>query len=108
MIPLLLMTGEVENVYLSDENKNKAGETYGGKWTVQIRGAIPLRDTDGYRLQSVDLRTEHHLWFKERMGKRVSVPVDCMNGKSAPIYFILKSWQPNAFNPMGEQPDQAD
>lgn len=95
MIPMLVMTGHVDNVFRSDEGVNKkTGETYGGRWTIQLRVNLPLRDTDGVKRRMIDLSTEHYDYFLSKLNQQVSVPVGVMNGKTEPIFFILKGWRP--------------
>jgi len=96
MFPMLVMTGDVDNVFCSDQGvSKKTGESFGGKWIVQLRVNLPLRDSDGVRRRMMDLSTDNPEWFEARIDKRVSVPVGAMNGKSEPIFFILKGWRPS-------------
>lgn len=94
---MLVMTGHVDNVFRSDEGVNKkTGETYGGRWTIQLRVNLPLRDSDGVKRRMIDLSTEHPDYFLSKLNQQISVPVGVMNGKTEPVFFILKGWRPSA------------
>lgn len=96
MIPMLVMSGRVDNVFRSDEGVNKkTGEVFGGKWTVQLSVNLPLRDSEGVKRRMIDLSTDHRDFFEARIDEFVSLPVGVMNGKNEPIFYILKGWKPS-------------
>ena len=94
MIPMLVMTGTVLNVFRSDEGVTKKGEKYGGRWTIQFLCERSLRDSDGEALQMKNISTEEPDFFKSRRGQVMSLPVSVMNGRDEPTFFIDKAWLP--------------
>lgn len=95
MVPMLLMTGTVLNVFRSDEGVTKKGEKYGGRWTIQFLCERSLRDSDGEALQMRNISTEEPDFFKARRGQVMSLPVSVINGREEPTFFIDKSWLPS-------------
>lgn len=95
MIPMLLMTGIVLNVFRSDEGVTKKGEKYGGQWTVQFLCDRALRDSDDTKSLMKNISTENPDFFKARRGQVMSLPVSVMNGRDEPTFFIDKSWVPS-------------
>lgn len=95
MIPMLLMTGTVLNVFKSDEGVNKKGEKYGGRWVIQFLCERSLRDSDGEANFLKNIGTEYPDYFRARKGSVLTLPVSVMNGQNEPTFFIDKGWLPN-------------
>ena len=93
-MPMLVMTGKVDNIFLQPEGTNKkTGETYGGRYKVQLRVDLPLPNGETRR-DIVDLSTDHPEDFRTRQDQQVSLPVGAMGSSRGVIFYILKGWSP--------------
>lgn len=92
MIPMLVMTGRVDNVFLTPEKEGKDGK-YGGDYKVQLLVDQPQENGEVKR-GLVDLKTQYPVYFQALEGHQVSVPVGVYVYKGNPGFFILKSWRP--------------
>ena len=96
MIPMLVMTGRVDNVFVTPEKEGKEGK-YGGVHLVQLLVDKPQENGE-IRRGLVDLKTSHPAYFQAQEGRQVSVPVGVYAYKGDVGYYILKAWRP----PVGE------
>lgn len=89
---MFTLNGTVMNTFPAPKGTNKkTGEEYGGQDKVQILGALPLPDSDQYRMDLVTLTTDNVEQFDKLNGKNVSVPVGIISrGKNDTLYFIPK------------------
>lgn len=94
MIPMLVMTGRVDNVFVTPEKEGKEGK-YGGDHKVQLLVDQPQENGEVKR-GLVDLKTKHPDYFQAIEGRRVSLPVGAYAFKGNVGYFILGSWSPPA------------
>lgn len=92
MIPMLVMTGRVDNVFVTPEKEGKEGK-YGGDHKVQLLVDQPQENGEIKR-RLVDLKTRDPAYFQAMEGRRVSVPVGAYAYKGDVGYYILKSWRP--------------
>ena len=94
MLPMLVMTGLVDNVFLNPERTDKkTGEVYAGKYKVQLRVHLPLSNGETKR-ELVDLSTDYPDYFRAMLDKSVSLPVGAMSAGRDVRFYILKSWSP--------------
>lgn len=99
MIPMLVMTGKVDNVYVAPEGTNKkTGEAYGGGFKVQLRVDLPLSNGETKR-DLVTLSTTYPDYFRSLVDQQVSVPVGAMPSGHDVLFYILKSWKPSVPRP---------
>ena len=91
-LPMLLMSGKVDNVFLTPEKEGKDGK-YGGDHKVQLLVDQPQENGEVKR-GLVDLKTSYPAYFVGMVDKRVSVPVGTYAYKGEVGYYILKSWRP--------------
>lgn len=91
-LPMLLMSGKVDNVFLTPEKEGKDGK-YGGDHKVQLLVDQPQENGEVKR-GLVDLKTSYPFYFQDMIDKRVSVPVGTYSYKGEVGYYILKSWRP--------------
>ncbi len=101
MLPMLVMSGKVDNIFLTPEKEGKDGK-YGGDHKVQLLVDQPQENGEIKR-GLVDLKTSHPAYFHAMEGKRVSVPVGAYAYKGEVGYYILKSWSPPAPDASGDQ-----
>lgn len=95
MLPMLMMTGKVDNVYVAPEGMNKkTGEAYGGGSKVQLRVDLPLPNGEVKR-DLVTLSTIYPDYFRAIEDQVVSLPVGAMPSGKEVLYYILKSWKPS-------------
>lgn len=92
MIPMLVMTGRVDNVFVTPEKEGKDGK-YGGDHKVQLLVDQPQENGEIKR-GLIDLKTKHPDYFQAIEGQRVSVPVGAYAYKGDVGYYILKTWLP--------------
>jgi len=93
MIPMLVMTGRVDNVFVTPEKEGKEGK-YGGDHKVQLLVDQPQENGEIKR-GLVDLKTLHPAYFQTMEGRQVSVPVGAYVYRGNVGYYILKSWRPS-------------
>lgn len=94
MLPMLVMTGLVDNIFLNPERTDKkTGEVYAGRYKVQLRVHLPLSNGETKR-DIVDLSTDHPDYFRLMLDKQVSLPVGAMPAGKDVRFYILKSWSP--------------
>lgn len=97
-LPMLLLSGRVDHVYLSDDSVNKeTGESIGGSYKLQLVCDVPQKNGETRReMQTV--KTIYSDYFKQVVGTFISIPVGVFimfkDGKPVAGYFILKSWKP--------------
>ena len=104
MIPMLVMTGKVDNVYLAPEGvSKKTGEAYGGGIKVQLRVDQPLPNGETKRAL-VTLSTLHGDYFRSMLDRSVSLPVGAMAYGKDVLFYVLRGWNPP---PIGS-PQEAD
>lgn len=94
MIPMLVMTGRVDNVFVTPEKEGKDGK-YGGDHKVQLLVDQPQENGEIKR-GLVDLKTKHQDYFRSAEGQRVSLPVGFYAFQGKVGFFILGSWSPPA------------
>jgi len=97
MIPMLVMTGRVDNVFLTPEKEGKDGK-YGGDHKVQLLVDQPQENGE-VRRGLVDLKTQYPTYFQSSLNRQVSVPVGAYAYKGDVGYYILKSWRPPTDSP---------
>lgn len=94
MLPMLMMTGKVDNVYVAPEGVNKkSGEAYGGGSKVQLRVDLPLPNGETKR-DIITLSTLYPDYFRAIEDQVISVPVGAMPAGKEVLFYILKSWKP--------------
>lgn len=92
MVPMLVMTGRVDNVFVTPEKEGKDGK-YGGDHLVQLLVDKPQENGE-VRRGLVDLKTSHPAYFQAQQGAQVSVPVGVYSFKGEVGFYILKAWRP--------------
>jgi len=94
-LPMLLLNGNVDNVFKSQEGVDKkTGAAYGGRYIAQLISLIPL-DNGDTRKGLVDVNVDdHHLYFRDMVGHDVSLPVLAFANGNKVGYSILRSWRP--------------
>lgn len=93
-LPMLLMTGRVDNIFLQPQRINeKTGETYGGQHKLQLRVDMPLENGD-CRRDIVTLSTSFPEYFRAMIDEFVSLPVGVMASGGHVHFYVLKSWSP--------------
>lgn len=89
---MLLLQGQVLNVYQTPEGKDReTGNAYGGQWKVQLQVEEHLRNGEK-RFSLQTLTTEKPDDFRDMEGKSVTVPVGAIasnNGKTVPVRFFM-------------------
>jgi hypothetical protein len=89
-LSMLTLTGVVTHTFEAPKGVNKEGKDYGGGDKVQLLCNIPLPNGE-YRVDVVTLGTDQVAYFKDRIGKNVSLPVGAFPAGKAVQFFILKS-----------------
>ncbi len=93
-LPMLLMTGRVDNIFLQPQRLNeKTGVTYGGQHKLQLRVDMPLENGD-CRRDIVTLSTIYPDYFRAMIDEFVSLPVGVMASGGQTHFYVLKSWVP--------------
>lgn len=95
-LPMLLMTGRVDNIFLQPQRINeKTGDTYGGQHKLQLLVNMPLENGD-CRRDIVTLSTAFPEYFRSMIDDFVSLPVGVMASGGHVHFYVLKSWSPPA------------
>ncbi|MBM7457307.1 hypothetical protein HNR62_003219 [Oceanisphaera litoralis] len=91
---MLLMTGQLLNVFEAPKGTNKEGMEYGGQDKIQLLGEFPL-DNGDVRNELVTLTTHDRKAFQDLIGQRVSVPVGVFApSKGSVAFYIPKGSKP--------------
>lgn len=98
---MLMMNGQLLNMFVSPKGVNKNGDEYGGQDKVQILGDVPLPNGE-IRKEMFTLSTHDASTFREYQGKDISVPVGAIANGKAITFFIPKGAQPLPFNPTNQ------
>lgn len=93
-LPMLLMTGRVDNIFLQPQRLNeKTGIIYGGQHKLQLRVDMPLENGD-FRRDIVTLSTIYPDYFRAMIDEFVSLPVGVMASGGQTHFYVLKGWVP--------------
>lgn len=104
MIPMLVMTGKVDNVYVAPEGVNKQTQlAYGGGSKVQLLVDQPQPNGEMKR-GLVTLSTTNPDYFRSMQDQRVSLPVGAMPSGKDVLFYILKGWKPPVAGVASEAP----
>jgi len=95
---MLLMTGQLLNVFKTPKGTNGEGKEFGGQHKIQVLGAVSLPNGETQN-KLVDL-TCHDV--EAHQGKSVTFPVGVMaQGKGQVIYYIPKGAKPELADAFG-------
>jgi hypothetical protein len=98
---MLLMTGQLLNVFKTVKNTNAEGKEYGGQHKIQVLGAVSLPNGETQN-KLVDLTCHDVAAFEAHQGKSVTFPVGVMaQGKGQVIYYIPKGAKPELVDAFG-------
>ena len=93
MKSMLMMTGQLLNVFRSPKGVNKDGKDFGGQDKIQILGSVTLQNGETQN-KLVDLTCHDLSAFERLVGKQIAFPVSVMASGGNVVYFIPKGGQP--------------
>lgn len=93
MLPMLLLSGKVDNVFLTPKKEDREGNKYGNEYKAQLLVDQP-QDNGEVRRGLVDVKIEHPDYFRSMLDRRVSLPVRAYAFQGNVGFSILKSWSP--------------
>ena len=93
MQSMLIMTGQLLNVFRSVQGVNKEGKDFGGQHKIQILGSVTLQNGETQN-KLVDLTCHDLSAFERLVGKQIAFPVSVMASGGNVVYFIPKGGQP--------------
>lgn len=91
--PMLLLTGKVDNVFLTPQKENRQGNKYGNEHKVQLLVDQP-QDNGEIKRGLIDVKTDHPDFFRSMLDRRVSLPVRVYTFQGNLGFAILGSWSP--------------
>jgi hypothetical protein len=103
MMAMLLMTGQLLNVFRTVTGVNKSGEAFGGKDKIQILGAETLQNGETQN-KLIDLSCSDVSAFDRYMGQVITFPVGVIPSGKQVIFFVPRGARPVA--PDGGKPEQ--
>ena len=93
MQSMLMMTGQLLNVFKTPQGVNKEGKDFGGQHKIQILGEVTLQNGET-KNQLIDLTCHDVSSFERELGKVIAFPVGVMAASGAVVYFIPKGATP--------------
>lgn len=94
MQSMLLMTGQLLNVFKTPKSTNSEGKEFGGQHKIQILGAVVLPNGEKQN-KLIDLTCHDVAAFERHAGETVTFPVGVMaQGKGQVIYYIPRGASP--------------
>ena len=92
---MLLMTGQLLNVFRTVTGVNKSGEAFGGKDKIQILGAETLQNGETQN-KLIDLSCHDVAAFEPHLGKQVTFPVGVLASGKQVVFYVPKGAAPDA------------
>ena len=93
---MLLMTGQLLNVFRTPVGINKEGKEFGGKEKVQILGSETLQNGETQN-KLIDLSCHDVSAFERLLGQTVSFPVGVIPSGKSIVYYVPRGAQPELF-----------
>lgn len=98
-IPMLVMQGQIINVFDQPETTDKkTGEVRGGQFRIQLMAQNELQNGQS-RLDLVNLTVHTPAVYKSLQGQFVRVPVGCFVNGHVVQYYCLKGSTPELIEP---------
>lgn len=92
---MLLMTGQLLNVFENPKGVSKDGKEFGGQHKIQVLGEVLLQNGEIKR-ELVDLTCHDIDAFSPHLGEKISFPVGVMSAaKNQTVFFIPKNSKPS-------------
>lgn len=93
MQSMLMMTGQLLNVFKTPQGVNKEGKDFGGQHKIQILGAVTLQNGETQN-KLVDLTCHDVTAFERMLGQQIAFPVGVMATGGNVVYYIPKGGHP--------------
>ena len=93
MMSMLLMTGQLLNVFRTPVGINKEGKEFGGKEKIQILGSETLQNGETQN-KLIDLSCHDVAAFERLLGQTVSFPVGAIPSGKQVVFYVPKGAQP--------------
>lgn len=90
---MLLMTGQLLNVFRTPVGINKEGKEFGGKEKIQILGSETLQNGETQN-KLIDLSCHDVSAFERLLGQTVSFPVGVIPSGKQVVFYVPKGAQP--------------
>jgi hypothetical protein len=90
---MLMMTGQLLNVFKTPQGVNKEGKDFGGQHKIQILGAVTLQNGETQN-KLVDLTCHDVSSFEKLLGQQIRFPVGVMPSGGNVVYYIPRGGQP--------------
>ncbi|WP_309568453.1 hypothetical protein [Achromobacter aegrifaciens] len=95
---MLLMTGQLLNVFENPKGISKDGKEFGGQSKIQVLGEVLLQNGEVKR-ELVDLTCHDIGCFSPHLGASISFPVGVMSAaKNQTVFFIPKGSKPSVLS----------
>ena len=91
---MLLMTGQLLNVFRTPVGINKEGKEFGGKEKIQILGSETLQNGETQN-KLIDLSCHDVSAFERLLGQTVSFPVGVIPSGKQVVFYVPKGAQPD-------------
>jgi hypothetical protein len=92
---MLLMTGQLLNVFRTPVGINKEGKEFGGKEKIQILGSETLQNGETQN-KLIDLSCHDVASFEPHLGKQVTFPVGVLASGKSVVFYVPKGATPDA------------
>ena len=92
---MLLMTGQLLNVFRTPVGINKEGKEFGGKDKIQILGSETLQNGETQN-KLIDLSCHDVAAFEPHLGKQVTFPVGVLASGKQVVFYVPKGASPDA------------
>ena len=92
---MLLMTGQLLNVFRTPVGINKEGKEFGGKDKIQILGSETLQNGETQN-KLIDLSCHDVAAFEPHLGKQVTFPVGVLASGKSVVFYVPKGATPDA------------
>ena len=90
---MLLMTGQLLNVFRTPVGINKEGKEFGGKEKIQILGSETLQNGETQN-KLIDLSCHDVSAFERLLGQTVSFPVGVIPSGKQVVFYVPKGAHP--------------
>ena len=90
---MLLMTGQLLNVFRTPVGINKDGKEFGGKEKIQILGSETLQNGETQN-KLIDLSCHDVSAFERLLGQTISFPVGVIPSGKSVVFYVPKGAQP--------------
>ncbi len=84
---MLTLNAQVLNTFTTPVKTGKDGQSYGGTDMVQLQGVNILPNGEK-RIDLITLKTENLALFKDKVGKKVSVPIGAFAKDGSIVFYI--------------------